>query len=73
MLAVGCVGGDSGCTGAKTAVRFTFPIGLQANSMGKVKNKAGRFLGLLLVTFNFCLTLVLYFKTNTPTKQAQDN
>lgn len=71
MLAVGCVGGDSACTAARTAVCFTFPIGLLANSMGKTKNNTGRFLSLLLA--NFCLTPVLYFKTNIPTKQAQDN
>lgn len=72
MLAVGCVG-DSGCTGTRTAVCFTFPIGLQANSMGKMMKNTGRFLGSLLVTFNFGLTPVLYFKINIPTKQAQDN
>lgn len=70
MLAVGCVGGDSSCTGARTAVCFTFPIGLQANNMGEMKNNTGRFLGLLLVSFNFCLTPVLYFRTNIPTKTS---
>lgn len=58
MLTVGCVG-DSGCAGARTAVCFTFPIGLQANSMGKMKNNTGR-LQVHYLLLLICVSLLFF-------------
>jgi len=76
MLAAAFVGRRSDCIVARTAVCFTFPRGLQVNSVGKTKHTTDRFLFLLFVAFNFFSGSLLVFcilkQAYQQTKKAQD-